>query len=280
MDLSSPTLSAIRRTSAVDTVRARISLAVELGMLSPGQRLPPPEETARAFEVSEMTVRRAYRALGDEGLVVRRRGNSGGTFIADIPAEGTVPALAEYRADAAHVHGLIDQRAALEAGLAAIAAAGVTSGGTGGSGGSGDTAGTGAGGAGGTGGFGGTTDSADSPPRGAADRAGWLARLDDLVETMRTVPDWAGFREADAAFHAELAAAAAVPGAADLHHRVAHELYAYFIPYRIDYLRASNDEHVLLVAALRVGDAAEASRLAFAHVAELHESMYVGLSLG
>lgn len=237
MDLASPSLGAIRRTTAVDTVRARISLAVELGMLSPGQRLPAPDETARAFEVSEMTVRRAYRSLVDDGVVVRRRGNSGGTFIAEAPPSGTGDGIDAYRADAAHVHALIDQRATLEAGLAAVVARG-------------------------------GADSASS------DR---LSRLDELVRLMASVPDWAGFREADTAFHAELALLADLPGATDLHHRVSHELYAYFIPYRIDYLRASNDEHAVLVDALRAGDAAAASRLAFDHVAELHDSMYVGL---
>lgn len=233
IDLSSPTLGSIRRTTAVDTVRVRIALAVELGMLAPGQRLPPPEETARAFEVSEMTVRRAYRSLVDEGIVVRRRGHTGGTFIADTPTVGGVAEVEAYRADSAHVHGLIDQRAVLEAGLASVAS---------------------------------TTRTAES-----------LESLRSLTETMRTLPDWAGFREADTAFHAELAAAAGSPAAAELHHRVSHELYAYFIPYRIDYLRSSNEEHALLVDALEAGDAAAASRLAFDHVAELHDSMYVGL---
>jgi GntR family transcriptional regulator, transcriptional repressor for pyruvate dehydrogenase complex len=236
MDLASPALGAIRRTTAVDTVRARISLAVELGMLVPGQRLPGTDDTARAFEVSEMTVRRAYRALSDEGVVVRRKGHAGGTFIADAPTLGTVVEIDAYRADAAHVHALIDQRAALEAGLAAIASA--------------------------------------SP-----DAVG-LERLDALVAEMRTVPDWTGFRTADAAFHEELATIAGVDGAAELHHRVSHELYAYFIPYRIDYLRASNEEHARLVEALRAGDAGAASRLAFDHVAELHGSMYVGRPRG
>ena len=232
MDLASPALGAIRRTTAVDTVRARISLAVELGMLVPGQRLPGTDDTARAFEVSEMTVRRAYRALSEEGVVVRRKGHAGGTFIADSPAVGTVGEIDAYRADAAHVHALIDQRAVLEAGLAAVA---------------------------------------DAAPDAAR-----LARLDALVEEMRTVPDWTGFRTADAAFHEELAAMGGAAGAVDLHHRVSHELYAYFIPYRIEYLRESNEEHARLVDALRAGDAGAASRLAFDHVAELHGSMYVG----
>lgn len=232
MDLASSALGAIRRTTAVDTVRARISLGVELGMLAPGQRLPGTDDTARAFGVSEMTVRRAYRALSEEGVVVRRPGHAGGTFIADAPAVGTVIEIDAYRADGAHVHALIDQRAVLESGLAALAS-------------------------------------------GTAD-AEAFTRLDALVDEMRTTPDWTGFRTADAAFHDTLASIAGGGGAVELHHRVTHELYAYFIPYRIDYLRASNDEHARLVDALRAGDAGAASRLAFDHVAELHGSMYVG----
>lgn len=232
MDLASPALGAIRRTTAVGTVKARISLAVELGMLAPGQRLPGTDDTARAFEVSEMTVRRAYRALSAEGVVVRRKGHAGGTFIADVPAIGTVVEIDAYRADAARVHSLIDQRAALEAGLAVIAS--------------------------------------------TAEQDEALSRLDALVAEMRTVPDWTGFRTADAAFHETLAAMSGANGAAELHRRISHELYAYFIPYRIDYLRASNDEHARIVDALRSHDAGTAGRLAFDHVAELHGSMYVG----
>ncbi|GAA4066178.1 FadR/GntR family transcriptional regulator [Agromyces indicus] len=233
MDLSSEPLGAIRRSGAVDTVRARIMLAVELGMLAPGQRLPSPEETARAFDVSEMSVRRAYRTLADESLVTRRRGNSGGTFIVDEPHVGDLPEIEAYRADAQHVHDLIDQRAVLEAGLAGLAA--------------------------------------------HACPAEDLAALTDLVERMRTVPDWAGYRELDAEFHDRIARIPGVAAAALLHHRLSHELYAYFIPYRIDYLRASNEEHARLVDALAAADAALASRLTFEHIVELHESMYVGL---
>jgi GntR family transcriptional repressor for pyruvate dehydrogenase complex len=234
MDLTAATLGAIRRSGAVDTVRARIILAVELGMLAPGQRLPSPEETARAFDVSEMSVRRAYRTLAEEGLVTRRRGNSGGTFIVDDPRVREVPEVDAYRADAQHVHDLVDQRAVLEAGLAGLAAAACT------------------------------------PDQ--------LAALDELVERMRTVPDWAGYRELDTEFHDRVARIAGVEAAAALHHRLAHELYAYFIPYRIDYLRESNEEHARLVEALAARDSALAGRLAYEHIVELHGSMYVGLA--
>ena len=38
--LTAPAVAGIRRLSAVDTVRARISLAVDLGLLAPGEWLP------------------------------------------------------------------------------------------------------------------------------------------------------------------------------------------------------------------------------------------------
>ncbi|KJC63060.1 FadR/GntR family transcriptional regulator [Agreia bicolorata] len=232
MDLDSPAFGAIRRTSAVDTVRARIWLGVNLGMLTAGQRLPTPAETARAFGVSEMTVRRAYRLLSDEGLVVRVRGGSGGSFIAEVLPDHASPALAAYREDAEHVHDLIDQRAVIEAGLAGLASGSRT--------------------------------------------APELAEMGALVERMQAARDWADFREADAAFHEAVASAAHVPGAATLHRRVANELYEYFVPYRLEYLKGSNAEHGLLVEALASGDALAASGLAYAHVTELHHSMYVG----
>ncbi|MEI5584333.1 MULTISPECIES: FadR/GntR family transcriptional regulator [unclassified Agromyces] len=236
MDLSSAPLGAIRRSGAVDTVRARILLAVELGMLAPGQRLPSPEKTARAFDVSEMSVRRAYRTLADDGFVTRRRGNNGGTFIVDEPLVQDVPEIDAYREDAHHVHALIDQRAVVEAGLAGLAAQ-------------------------------------SCPPE-------QLAILSELVDRMRSVPDWAGYRELDAEFHDRVAGLAGVEAAAILHQRLSHELYAYFIPYRLDDLRESNEEHARLVDALAAADAALASRIAYEHIVELHDSMYVGLADG
>lgn len=122
IDLTSPALSAIRRTSAVDTVRARIALAVELGLVVPGERLPSPDETAAAFGVSGITVRRAYRLLQEDDVIVLRRGQGGGAFIGEQPVMGTVPSIADYRSDTDRVHALIDQRAVLETGLAHLAA--------------------------------------------------------------------------------------------------------------------------------------------------------------
>ncbi|MFG3258733.1 FadR/GntR family transcriptional regulator [Streptomyces sp. NPDC048172] len=120
--LTSTALAAIRRTSAVDTVRARISLAVDLGLLTPGERLPNVPSTAAALGVAEITVRRALTSLEREGVVVRRPGRGGGTFVAEEPRRDAVPQVAAYAQDSARVHRLVDERAVLETGFAHLAA--------------------------------------------------------------------------------------------------------------------------------------------------------------
>src|SRR5689334_4871329 len=96
-DLGSPALTGIRRLSALDTVRARIALAIELGLLGPGERLPPNGEIARALGVGDITVRRALVSLCEDGVLVRRRGRNGGTHVAPDAPAGRVGAVTAYR---------------------------------------------------------------------------------------------------------------------------------------------------------------------------------------
>jgi GntR family transcriptional regulator, transcriptional repressor for pyruvate dehydrogenase complex len=123
--LTAPAVAGITRLSAADTVRARIALALELELMAVGERLPTESDIADALEVSIATVRRALQSLADEGLVVRKRGRAGGTFVA---RNGSAASLATehpsnaYRADAAEVHRLIDLRALAEDALSAAAA--------------------------------------------------------------------------------------------------------------------------------------------------------------
>src|ERR1700704_2788848 len=83
--LRGPALNGIRRLSALDTVRARIALAVDLGLLTPGERLPASDQIAQALDVGEITVRRALVSLCEDGLLERRRGRNGGTLVAEHP---------------------------------------------------------------------------------------------------------------------------------------------------------------------------------------------------
>ena len=58
---------------------------IERNELEPGQRFPTERELVREFHVARMTVRHALDILEDEGLIDRRRGRSGGTYVRTVP---------------------------------------------------------------------------------------------------------------------------------------------------------------------------------------------------
>ncbi|HXD62111.1 MAG TPA: FCD domain-containing protein [Lacisediminihabitans sp.] len=120
--LVDPAVAGITRLSATETVRARIALAIQLRLLAPGEQLPSDAEVAEALGVSEITARRALKSLADEGVLDRRRGRSGGTFVAEHSDPELVDAVTAYRADTQTVHALIDHRVLLECALAHHAA--------------------------------------------------------------------------------------------------------------------------------------------------------------
>jgi GntR family transcriptional repressor for pyruvate dehydrogenase complex len=227
--LTAPALTGIRRLSALDTVRARIALAVELGLLAPGEALPPGPEIASALGVGEITVRRALVSLCADGVLVRRRGRGGGTSVAAEPALGAVAEIAAYTGASAEVHELIDHRLVLEAGLVHLAA---------------------------------------------------LRRTDDIVSElwnlvlrMEKASGWAEFHELDARFHAAVVEASGVTAGIRRHGEVVRELYRYYLPYPLEYLRESNREHAELVAAVDRRDAMAAVDVACRHVEVLHNTM-------
>ena len=227
--LTGPKLAGIQRLTAIDTVRARIGMAVDLGLLKPDERLPANSEIAIALDVSEITVRRALEQLCADGVLVRLRGRTGGTLVASTPVLGSVAEVAAYKSATDDVHRLIDQRLVFDCGFAALAAANVSK------------------------------------------RA--LAELRRLVKTMDAADSWAKFHTADEQFHRAVARAARLAGA----EAVLHDLYRYYLPYPIEYLRSSNNEHRELVTALAAGDTDTAVGIARRHVETLHKTMFVGL---
>jgi GntR family transcriptional regulator len=58
---------------------------IESRELAPGDRLPSERELSGSLGVNRLTLRRAFRALEDQGLLVRRRGS--GTFVAEPKVE-------------------------------------------------------------------------------------------------------------------------------------------------------------------------------------------------
>ena len=64
-----------------ELVRSRIALHVALATVRPGDRLPDVGVLAEQFGIGEMTVRRALEGMCQDGLLDRRRGRTGGTFV-------------------------------------------------------------------------------------------------------------------------------------------------------------------------------------------------------
>ena len=64
-------------------VERRIAEAIMGGVLAAGERLPAETELAAAFGVAPATAREALLVLRERGLIVTRRGRTGGSFIAD-----------------------------------------------------------------------------------------------------------------------------------------------------------------------------------------------------
>lgn len=235
--LASPNVSHIRRLSAVDTVRARIMLALELGLLEQGEKLPPDGSIASTLGVSGITARRAVESLAAEGVLERRRGRNGGTFVApkrsSATREAAAEAVAAFRADREEVHRLIDIRVLLETAVTHHAALRAT------------------------------------PEE--------LAELQAHVDRASESTTWAAYHEADEEFHRGVARASGLDWALPHYDAVLAELYAYFVPYPISYLHQANHEHARIVEALGAHDPVAAVEVMTAHVSVLHRSMFVGL---
>lgn len=76
-------LRPVRQGNAFEDTVGRLLETIRLGVLAPGESLPPERELAARLGVSRDTVREAIRSLVDAGYLVVRRGRYGGTFLAD-----------------------------------------------------------------------------------------------------------------------------------------------------------------------------------------------------
>ena len=121
-----PGSAALTRLSAVETVRARILLSIEHGLLAPGSKLPRVDHIAAGLEVSTITARRGLESLVENGVLVRRPGRGGGTFVADPPPELHDSSVSAFRADEQAIHNLINERMLMESAIVHAAALAAT----------------------------------------------------------------------------------------------------------------------------------------------------------
>jgi GntR family transcriptional regulator, transcriptional repressor for pyruvate dehydrogenase complex len=109
----------VQPASTFEETVERLGSAIRLGLLAPGDKLPPERELAKRLRISRSTLRQALTALVQSGHLVSQRGRSGGTFVSEQPPlteqHGEEPL--DQRAWA-----VLDYRVAIESGVALLAA--------------------------------------------------------------------------------------------------------------------------------------------------------------
>jgi GntR family transcriptional repressor for pyruvate dehydrogenase complex len=109
----------VRPASTFEETVERLGSAIRLGLLAPGDKLPPERELAKRLRISRSTLRQALTALVQSGHLVSSRGRSGGTFVAEQPplTEQQDGEPLDQRAWA-----VLDYRVAIETGTVLLAA--------------------------------------------------------------------------------------------------------------------------------------------------------------
>ncbi|MDR7328358.1 GntR family transcriptional regulator [Corynebacterium guangdongense] len=78
------------------TIANQLRESLAAGQFLPGDRLPSERELCEQFGVARMTVRKALDILHAEGVIERRRGRAGGTFVRHIPPTVEVTRMDGY----------------------------------------------------------------------------------------------------------------------------------------------------------------------------------------
>ena len=111
----------VRQGSAVADTVARLGRAIGMGLLRPGDRLPPEGRLAVDLGISPVTLRSALGILRSAGLVETRRGRGGGTYVShDGSPNGLLDDEPLLSTD--QLRDLVDYRRVIEGGAAWLAA--------------------------------------------------------------------------------------------------------------------------------------------------------------
>jgi len=107
-----------RTGNAFESTVHRLVQSIRLGLVAPGDRLPPERELAAMLGVSRDTVREAIASLAEAGYLAARRGRYGGTFVVDpVPSQERDPTVDPRGVESAAVlRDTLALRAVLEVG--------------------------------------------------------------------------------------------------------------------------------------------------------------------
>ncbi|KAB8197173.1 FCD domain-containing protein [Nonomuraea phyllanthi] len=117
-------LRPVRAGNAFEETVERLLQAIKLGVVPPGDKLPPERELAARLGISRVTLREAIRALSDAGYLDVRRGRYGGAFVTYAPPQPDAgdlrQAVAEMGSD--DLSDALTFRLAVECGAAQVLA--------------------------------------------------------------------------------------------------------------------------------------------------------------
>ena len=112
----------LRQERLSDQVKNHLKQAILDGKFEPGDKLPPEDQIAALFKVSKVTAREALREMETEGLIEKRRGTRGGSFVAQPGSEKIGQVVNNfYRFGALTPEELVEFRRILEPALVVLA---------------------------------------------------------------------------------------------------------------------------------------------------------------
>jgi GntR family transcriptional repressor for pyruvate dehydrogenase complex len=112
----------LRQERLSDQVKNHLKQAILDGKFETGDKLPPEDQLAAMFKVSKVTAREALREMETEGLIEKRRGIHGGSFVAQPGSEKIGQVVNNfYRFGALTPAELVEFRQILEPALVALA---------------------------------------------------------------------------------------------------------------------------------------------------------------
>lgn len=113
----------LRQNRLSDQVKGILKQMILDGQMKPGDKLPPEHQIAEQFKVSKVTAREALREMETEGLIEKRRGIYGGSFISSPgPDKMGQVVINYYRFGGLTPEELVEFRQILEPELVSLAA--------------------------------------------------------------------------------------------------------------------------------------------------------------
>ncbi|MCG8638933.1 MAG: FadR family transcriptional regulator [Desulfobacterales bacterium] len=113
----------IKKERVSDQIKTVLKNAILDGHFKPGDKFPPEAEIAQQYKVSKVSAREALREMESEGLIRKKRGIFGGSFVAEPGSDRMVDVVINsYLFGGVTAGDLSEFRRILEPGLAMLAA--------------------------------------------------------------------------------------------------------------------------------------------------------------